>query len=142
MFKKFAIVENNIITNIAVADDVWPFEDQISVELSETEQAEIGWSIIDGVVIVPPNRKPNYPFSETVSNNQIKFTFKPGDEIITHNHKLDNGRHTTTILSGEFKIVKGNTESTAVEGDVIKFTKTENHSITAITAGSTLNTLY
>jgi quercetin dioxygenase-like cupin family protein len=142
MLKKFAIIENDIIVNIAMAEDVWPFEDQVSIELSDTDIAEIGWNITNNQVVVPNNRKPNYPFTETISDTEIKFTFKEGDEIVMHNHKLDGGRHTTTILSGEFKIVRGNTESTAVAGDFIKFTKTENHSITAITPGSTLNTFY
>jgi quercetin dioxygenase-like cupin family protein len=142
MLKKFAIIEGGIITNIAVADDIWPFKEQVSLELSETEQAEIGWGVIDNKVVIPENKKSNYPITETISDKEVKFTFNPGDEISTHNHKIDGCRHTTTILSGEFKIVKGVIESTAVEGDVIKFTKTENHSITAITSGSTLNTLY
>jgi hypothetical protein len=139
---KYAIIENGLISNILIADGEWPFKEQVVLEIVGDQQAEIGWSIVDGKIIVPDNKKHNYPKSIQISETETQFYFEVGDEIGTHNHRVDNGRHTTKIISGVYKITRGEKESEANVGDVLKFTKTENHSILALFPGSIVNTKY
>jgi quercetin dioxygenase-like cupin family protein len=140
MLKKFAILENNVIVNISVAEDKWPF-DHDHIELTDDQHVDIGWTVKNGEVQIPYSALPNAPTETQVSDTSIKYTFAVGQELAMHNHK-EGGKHTTEILSGSFKIIRNDKETTATVGDKLKFTKTENHSITAIEAGEILNTQY
>lgn len=138
--KKFAIVENGVIVNVAVAEDKWPF-DQENIELMDDQRANIGWVVKNGVIQIPYTELPNSPTESQISETTIKYNFAVGQELAMHNHK-EGGKHNTEILSGKFKIIRNDKESIVEAGDKLKFTKTENHSITAIEAGEILNTQY
>jgi len=140
MLKKFAIIENGVIINIAVAEDKWPF-DQEHIELADDQMVNIGWKVKDGAIVVPYTALPNSPTQIQVSDTELKYVFLKDQELAMHNH-IEGGRHTTEILSGSFKIIRNGKESIANVGDKLKFTKTENHSITALEAGEILNTQY
>ena len=140
MLKKFAIIENGVIINIAVAEDKWPF-DQEHIELADDQMVNIGWKVKDGAIVVPYTELPNSPTQIQVSDTELKYVFLKDQELAMHNH-IEGGRHTTEILSGSFKIIRNGKESIANVGDKLKFTKTENHSITALEAGEILNTQY
>jgi hypothetical protein len=140
MLKKFAIIKNGIVSNVAVAEDKWPFDDE-NIELADDEMVNIGWCVKNGKIVVPYTALPNSPAETRISDTELKYTFLKDQELAMHNH-IEGGRHTTEILSGSFKIIRNGKESVANVGDKLKFTKTENHSITALEAGEILNTQY
>lgn len=140
MLKKFAIIKDGIVSNVAVAEDKWPFDDE-NIELADDEMVNIGWSVKNGKIVVPYTALPNSPAETRISDTELKYTFLKDQELAMHNH-IEGGRHTTEILSGSFKITRNGKESVANVGDKLKFTKTENHSITALEAGEILNTQY
>lgn len=141
MMKKFAIIENGTIVNIGVADDEWPFKHQTVIEISDDTPVGIGWSVVKGKIVIPYEILTAHLKTEVISETETKYIFEPGHELPMHNHVL-GGKHTTEILEGEFKIIRNGKESVAKVGDKLKFTKTEDHSITAITAGSIINKTY
>lgn len=59
--KKFAIVKDGVVSNIAIAEDVWPFENDEAIELTDEQQVNIGWSVVDGVIVVPVVETPAAP---------------------------------------------------------------------------------
>lgn len=140
MLKKFAIIKDGVIVNIAVAEDKWPFDDE-NLELADDQPVNIGWKIVDGAVEVPYTALPNSPTEIRISDTELKYSFLKDQELAMHNH-VGGGRHTTEILSGSFKIIRNGKESVANAGDKLKFTKTENHSITALEVGEILNVQY
>jgi hypothetical protein len=47
MVKTFAKITDGIVTNFALAEDVWPFEDDPHIEVPSELRVEIGWSYLD-----------------------------------------------------------------------------------------------
>jgi hypothetical protein len=51
MIKTFAKIENDIVVNLAIAEDVWPFEDDPHIEVHRGLRLEPGWSYINNEFI-------------------------------------------------------------------------------------------
>jgi hypothetical protein len=81
MIKTFAKIENGIVTNIALAEDTWPFENDPHIEIPEGVQVGIGWSY-DGTSFIAPS-EPEVVIQtipEATSATPLQFLEKFNDE--------------------------------------------------------------
>ena len=93
MSKRFAQVQNNIITNIIMVDD--DFTDPSGIILTETQPANIGWEVLNGrvkfpespvVVEAPPEPPSPPPPPQTVfTKYQFRSRFTLAELVATDN---------------------------------------------------------
>jgi hypothetical protein len=75
--KKYAIIENGLVANIAIAEAEWPFPDQVAVEVPQNARPKIGdpdlpesWEVVAEDAPVVDN-----PVPAAVSRFQLRAAF-------------------------------------------------------------------
>ena len=55
MSKTFAIIKDGVVANIAVAETIWPFKEDIAIEIPDINLPSIGWKYDSIKGIINPN---------------------------------------------------------------------------------------
>jgi len=93
MSKRFAQVQNNIITNIIMVDD--DFIDASGIMLTETQPANIGWEVVNGSIKFPESPvvvEPPPPPQTVFTKYQFRSRFTLAELVA-----IDNFASSTTL---------------------------------------------
>lgn len=64
--KTYAIIENGVVANLAVADGAWPFPEQVVIDVTNGHPdtgnpVHIGWACVNGQIIDSTPQAPAAP---------------------------------------------------------------------------------